>query len=525
MAGGDCPNAASANWPARPSRTQGMARSTVTSNLIANFAGKAWTSALGFLFLPVYVRLMGIEAYGLIGVFVSLTALLSILDLGLSSTLSRELARLSVSDSREAAGESRDLARTLEIIFWGAGAVIGVAVVALAPTVATRWIAQSGLPDRTVRQAVAIMGLVIAIQWPSSVYDGGLAGLQRQRLLNLVRATIATVQHAGAILVLWFLSRSIVAYFVWQIAVQVLQTLVLRQSLWRSLPTASRRGAFRSELMRKHSAFAAGMTGISVMGVILTQADKLVLSKLLPLAEFGYYMVAFNLANMMLLLVTPVFAALFPRFAQLFATGDADASLSALYHAACQVVSAIVLPAAAIIVFFPAEVLLLWTRDPRIVENSAQLTRFLVIGSALNALVFIPFVVQIASGWTRLTFLWNVVAVLVLVPLMVVLVRRHGAIGGAIAWMLLNASYLVAYIPIMHRRLLRGRMWRWYLEDVGKPLVVVLGVVSASRALMPSGPSPGTALAWIAATSVTALVAASLAVPITRAWIARSSTA
>ena len=66
-----------------------------TKNIIANFAGSGWSALMGLIFLPFYIRLMGAESYGIVGIFVSLQAIFSILDLGLSQTLNREMARLS----------------------------------------------------------------------------------------------------------------------------------------------------------------------------------------------------------------------------------------------------------------------------------------------------------------------------------------------------------------------------------------------------------------------------------------------
>jgi O-antigen/teichoic acid export membrane protein len=91
-----------------------MKESSVKKNIVANFAGKAWASIMSLVFIPLYIKFMGIEAYGLIGIFVSLIAILAILDMGLSSTLSRELARLSTSE--DTAQESKDLVRTMEFV-------------------------------------------------------------------------------------------------------------------------------------------------------------------------------------------------------------------------------------------------------------------------------------------------------------------------------------------------------------------------------------------------------------------------
>jgi O-antigen/teichoic acid export membrane protein len=68
--------------------------SSLRYNLVANFGGSAWTALMGFLFVPLYIKFIGIEAYGLIGLFFVMQALFAVMDMGLSATASREIARL-----------------------------------------------------------------------------------------------------------------------------------------------------------------------------------------------------------------------------------------------------------------------------------------------------------------------------------------------------------------------------------------------------------------------------------------------
>ncbi len=57
--------------------------SSVRHNIFANFAGKVWGGIFSLAFVPVYIKLMGVEVYGLIGIFLSLGALFALLDMGL----------------------------------------------------------------------------------------------------------------------------------------------------------------------------------------------------------------------------------------------------------------------------------------------------------------------------------------------------------------------------------------------------------------------------------------------------------
>ena len=120
------------------------AMSLVKKNLLANFMGKGWSALMGFAFVPFYIKLMGIEAYGLVGFFSTLVAVFALLDLGLTTTLNRELARYSALPDK--ALEMRNLVRTLEVVYWGLAGLIGLITMLLAPFIARQWLHFEDLP-------------------------------------------------------------------------------------------------------------------------------------------------------------------------------------------------------------------------------------------------------------------------------------------------------------------------------------------------------------------------------------------
>ena len=464
-------------------------------------------------FVPFYIKFMGIEAYGLVGFFSSLTVVFALLDMGLGRTLNRELARRSVQSSN--GQHIRDLTRTLEVIYWGIAGLIALIVLLLAPTISNYWIKPQSLSAGTVKDALLLMGLAIALQFPCTFYAEGLLGLQRQVLWNGMLIGMSTFRAAGAVLVLWLVSPSIQAFFTWQIAASLLQTLLAAKLLWLSLPQSEISPKFRNDLLLNVWRFAAGMTGISVMAVILMQMDKIVLSKLLTLEMFGYYGLASTLASSLYVLVTPFFSAMFPRLSQLVAGRDLEA-LKNLYHHGCQLLAVLVLPIATVLALFAKEVLTIWTHDLLISESTHLLASLLVIGTALNGLMTIPYALQLAHGWTRLAFYQNVVAVILLVPLLILGTRLYGAIGAAIIWPILNTGYVLIGIQLMHRRLLKSEKSRWYFQDVALPMIGSITVASLARLWLPAGMSNSLNLMWLLAITCLALMASACATPYTR---------
>lgn len=491
--------------------------SILKKNISANFAGNIWQAVMGLVFVPLYIKFMGVESYGLVGVFATLQGVFVLLDLGLSAALTREVARLSVLPGKEQ--EMRDLARTLEVIYWGVAALIGAAVLALAPFIATRWVKPGALSPEAVQQAVLIMGLVMAAQWPAGLYSGGLMGLQRQVLLNGVNIAASTLRGAGAVLVLWLVSPTVQAFFLWQIAVSAANTLLLSLLLWRQLPPAGRRASFQRPLLAGVWRFAAGMSGISVLSTMLTQADKVLLSRMLSLEMFGYYTLAGMVAMTIYRLVGPVFSAVYPRFVQLVSLAD-QAGLAQLYHKSCQLVSVLIFPVAAVIALFAYEILAVWTGNPATAERTALLMTILITGTAIHGLMLIPYALQLANGWTSLALYVNSAAVVLLVPLIFFMTRAHGAVGGASVWLILNSGYVLVTIYFMHRRLLPGEKWNWYRKDVLYPLAASLAVAGAGRLLLAGPLAALPMLGYLAAVSAATLAAAALFTDTTRKWLA-----
>jgi O-antigen/teichoic acid export membrane protein len=485
-------------------------------NIVANFCGNAWTGLISLVFVPMYIHFLGIEAYGLVGVFAMMQSILGLLDMGLSATITREMARLSVLPGRSE--ETRNLIRSLEVICWGVAVLIGIIVVSASPYITHYWLKTGQLPSETVDHALCAMGFAMALQWPSAFYAGGLVGLQRQITLNVVTAGMGSLRGAGAVLVLWLINPTIDAFFKWQILISAATTFMLAVYMWRCLPRVDKRPMFQLRLLKGVWRFAAGMSGISILAAILTQVDKVILSRMLTLEMFGYYTLAGVVAMSLYRLSGPVFSAIYPRFTQLVSMAEND-KLKLLYHQSSQLMSVLVLPVSVVIALFSYEILLAWTQDPAAAEKAHILVSVLICGTALNISVHVPYALQLANGMTRLSIKVNAVAIITLVPLIIFMTNQFGAIGGATGWLILNIGYIIFVVPMVHRSLLPFENWRWYWQDVGVPLTACLAVGGLGRILLHSSPSQSIAVWYPALVGLLSLSVTAVATPATRVWL------
>jgi O-antigen/teichoic acid export membrane protein len=492
----------------------------LTGSLLASFVAKGWSAVLSLAFVPVYIKFLGVEAYGLIGAFLTLQAVIYLLDLGMGPALTRELARSARADA--AVGKPADLLRTLEIIYWGMAVCIAVVIWWVAPLLATDWLNAGGLSEGQVVQAIRTAGISLALQWSTNLYNGGLAGMHKQILLAGVTAGGGTLRVLTTILALWLIAPNLKAFFLAQAVANAVQSAVTAWLVWRHLDAGSRRqAAFRPALVRAIMGFASGMTAITFTAVVLTQLDKAVLSKTLPLESFGYYAVASTLASGLYIFISPMFGVLFPRFAELVAKDD-QVGLRRLYHGSCQLMSMAVLPIAATLALFSPEILLLWTGNAVIAAKSHLILSLLAVGNALNGLMNMPYAMQLAHGWTNLSLYSNLIAICICTPLFYVLSLEAGAVGGAIVWVLLMTGLMLSGLALTHRRFALGSSWNWYIADVGYPALAAFLVVGIARALLPPlERGIGEAMLFIFLTLL-AGGAALLTVPLVRHGFARS---
>ena len=493
-----------------------ISKSLVRRNIVANMIGNGWSVVLSIAFVPFYIRFMGIEAYGLVGFFITLQSLFAILDIGLTSTVSRELARLSTVPNSEK--QAQNLVRTLEIIYWIIAILIVLIITLLAPWISTKWLDGNQLSVDTIKQSVVFMGIIIALRMPYGFYCGGLLGLQRQVLLNFIKIIIDALKSGGAVLVLWLVSSTIFAFFLWQLVISIVGAITMFFVLWRSLPKSKEKPIFQPTIFIQLWRFMAGMSGIAILSVILVETDKLVLSKMLSLEEFAYYALASMVAMGMHVIIVPIFSAVYPRLTQLVSDQDYT-MLKSIYHKSCQFMTVLVMPLALVISFYSETLLQVWTQDVNVSSNSAPILSLLIIGTAFNAMMNIPYALQLAHGWTKLSIYSNVIAIIVIIPMLLYMISRYGAIGAAIAWLAVNTGYILFNLPIVHVKLLKGEFIKWLINDFGMPAIVSLGIVILFWHFMPSNFNILGNACWAVLTWFCSLLATALFTSATRKFI------
>lgn len=436
------------------------------NDVLIGVAANAAVMALGLLVVPVFVRLLGIESYGLIGFLALMQAALQLLDMGLSPTVSREVAKARAANHYDPIGP---LVRSLARFYIWTGIAIAAAFLLLSSPIAHDWLKPGGIDLGTMRTSIVVMGVILAARWPVAIYSGVLIGAHRIDLLSKLSVSVAILNQLGGAAAI-FLYPDIVVLFLWQAAVATAQLVLFRHHAWRVLglkPT----GPMSLRVLKEIWRFSVGMSVITMLAVILSQLDRLVLSKLVSLDAFGAYALASVVGRALYGLINPVFNVIYPRFTVMLERGDM-ALLERSYGEWTNLFCAAFFPASMVLVIAAHPLVLLWSGDPALTDSVAPMVMLLAAGSALHGSMFFPFAAQVAAGDSRTPVIINMIVLAFYVPALVALVLLHGAWGAALAWCLVFAVYLPLGTWITHRKIMRGRGRSWLFGDVFAPLAI-----------------------------------------------------
>lgn len=437
-------------------------------NMAAGMANSVVLVLVNLIALPFYLRFLGMEAYGLIGFYATLQAVLQVLDLGLAPTISREIAHGAETGQQR---RSASLLRTLGMVYIGVAIAIAAIIASIAPWIGAHWLQAKSLPDTTVTQAVALMGVNLACRWPISLYHGALVGAHRLARSAATSMAINILAAATAIAVLAWGVRSIQAFFVVQAAFGLLQAIVLRALAGRAV--GERDAPYDFADLRRVLHFSAWMSGIAITSLVFTQLDKALLSRLVDLESFGHYMLAALLVSGLTVLTVPAFNVIYPKFTTLHARGD-DAGLEKFYSDTSRMFAAAVFSLALALALHVEAIVTLWTGRHDVAVRVAPLVALLAVGSALNGLMHFPYALQLAMGKPRIPFAINVALLVVALPTIVWLALRQGAVGGALSWALLGVVYVFFGTIVTGRRVAGFAGPGWLARDIAIPLVLAL---------------------------------------------------
>lgn len=432
----------------------------IRKNAIANYTSQLYIAIVGIFIVPYYIQALGPDGYGLVAFFSMLQGFMSMLDIGLSSSLSREA-------SKARCGE-------LEIVdFWKYQSVVSLifCVIAMfvylfgtlsATAITETWL-DTPIEGSVVLTSFHCMLLAIIFRWFSGPFKSSLIGFGRQVSVNVINIAYCTARFPLSLFILFYAKNDLEVFFIYQSIVSFCEFFTFffcsKLSIFSGLKREKITRNYVAKVIPKLK-FALSIACTSIIWVLVTQLDKLLLSGKVELASYGYFSMAVIVAGGINLLGTPLFQAIMPKMVE-YATKGNYSDLTIVYLRSTEVLSFIVLPISSFVAFFSYQVVYIWSGSSSVADEVSKILIWYALGNGFLALSSFTYYLQHSFGSLKYHIYGNLVLIVILLPSLIFAINRYGALGAAVTWFLQNAIYFFIFTLFIHRKLLPKLHSRW----------------------------------------------------------------
>lgn len=450
-----------------------MSASRISSNIAANFFAKAFGSLAVLLFTPFYISHLGMERYGLIGVYNSLLIIFSIFDFGLGTTLNRHLAQnISSQDPKKSC---KNMLLSIEAIYFGVSVALGI-LAFFASSNAHLWFKTNDISRSELQYSVLFMSISTLLMWPITLYSNGLKGLQSQVSDSIILTLATAMRHfGGAAIILIFPAQGAI-FFGWQLIVNSLFLLTFRLRLWGLLreKALNLKEKFSFSTLKENLGFSGQVFALGLLSLLVSQYDKIALSKFMPLKDFACFSLATTLAaGLSACLCSPIQSAFFPAFSKALSEKD-PAKVNKLNRAYLDILGIIFIPVCIFSLVFSKHLIPVYMSNLASAKLVIKIFQLFIIGTCLNGMAQVSYSLFLAAGKARILIYLNALLALILIPTATMLFERYESLPASIGWIGFNVVCLLVLSFAAHRQILKMPFIASFVQKVIKPCIISL---------------------------------------------------
>jgi O-antigen/teichoic acid export membrane protein len=407
----------------------------LAKNSIYNLLGQGLPLAIALFSIPMLVKGLGMERFGVLSIAWMFTGYFSLFDFGMGRALSQDLAR------RIGIGEDgvAETAWTGIVLLFVFGAAAALLILFCSPWLANSVLKISPGLKKESMYSFMILGAAIPFVIVSSGMRGVLEANQRFDITGVIRFLMGLFTYAGPLLVLPFSKR--LPDITCSLAVgRVIICAVFAVSCHKVLPALKRKRFFKKETAHSLLRLGGWMTLSNIIGPVMTYMDRFLVGAFLSMTAVAYYTTPYDLVNRLTIISASLTGVLFPAFSASFAK-DRDYS-AVIFRRGMMVMLSVLFPVCLLLVTYSGAGLTLWLGDG-FSRHSYQVLQILTIGVFMNSLATMSFTAIQAAGRPDLTAKIHIVELPLYVLSVIVATKKFGIEGTALAWSIRNGLDMV----------------------------------------------------------------------------------
>jgi O-antigen/teichoic acid export membrane protein len=455
-------------------------------NILANYLGTLFSIFAIYFFIPYYIKYLGTEGYGLIMFSTTLQAIIFLLDAGFSSSVRREL---SIGVKNEHFVEkAASFVKTLELFYGIIFLVLILLITFSANAIADNWFNFKDLSHTEVKNALILMVIISVFQMQSSLYDGALQALEFQVLSNVVK-TLSTVFRSGVVIFIIMYYPSPVIFLFWQLIIIIFFTIVQRflffKKLYSYVKNVKNYGQRGFILLKNSLEISLLFLAISIFSALNLQIDKIIISKLLPIANIGYYTTVYTMGQVLVSISGPISSALAPRLIRMFSLNDFG-MVKTLFHKFAKFNVILTTSLGITILMNSLNIISIWTNNPDFTSHANPLVPFMVVAGLCFSAQIIPYNLAVANADLKPTLMTCTFNLILSLPAYYWATLQYGMKGTSAVWMVSNIGMMFFNVFFYLRKSLPNSYLKWLLHDFLIPLVIGASITTIVSMLKPS---------------------------------------
>ncbi|MFY8273984.1 oligosaccharide flippase family protein [Pseudoalteromonas sp. SSDWG2] len=410
-------------------------------SLSVTFGVQAYSTIVTVALTPVLLTMLGPEGFGLIGFFLTVQTFLQIFDAGVSGTLARQIA---IAKGCKKAFKSfiSDFYR-IYMGFLCVGAILG-GIGLLLSRHSSAWF-ETTIPLDILSFSIKAMLITLVVKYLCGPLKSVLIGLEVHGAIATANFVAANLRYPGGLLVLYIFDNSLIYYFAFQVLVALLEWLLYcilfvyhkNVTIKRTIVTNNVSSLGIKVLLVS----ALQLTLLSVLWVLVSQVDKLLLSGNVSLEEFGYYSLAVSVAGVILTLNLPISQVLMPRLTSLASSNENTGYVRVLVRFILLSFT-LFIPLCLMFFLYGQELIWSWTGNIEAANKAGFYLKWLAIGNLFAILANYSFLVQFSIKKLRRHLIAYSIYSSLLLPSIFIVVSNFKSEGTAIFWVVQNGLFL-----------------------------------------------------------------------------------
>ncbi|MCH9652027.1 MAG: oligosaccharide flippase family protein [Deltaproteobacteria bacterium] len=418
-------------------------------NALLNLAGLGLPLCAALVAVPILLRALGQDRFGVLTLAWALVSYFGVFDLGLGRALTKLVAeRIGSRDEQELPGLISSSLTWLVLLGLGTGALLYGA----APWIATRGLSLPSHLHQETREGLRILALSLPVVLPSTGLRGLLEAHQKFARITAIRIPMGVLAFAGPLIVLPYSSR-LAAVLAVLVVARIVGFVAYLFSCRHWLPRLPQWTSWNRSLSLQALHLGGWMTVSNLVSPLLLYLDRFVIAALLPVAAVAFYATPFEVVSRLGIVPAALMGVLFPAFSSTLATAPGEARR--LYHRSQQILLVALLPLAALVVIFARPALTLWLGE-EFAQASYRVAQIFAVSAVVHGLAQPSFHLLQAAGRPKTTALLHLLEAPLYLLYLLPLTLHFGIVGTATA-ALLRVTFSCLALSFLARRIISPR--------------------------------------------------------------------